>query len=61
MKRVLKKIGQNIAILVASFLCALAIFSITKNPSLFLSSVLSVKEQQVIVQKNRDAAYKAQS
>lgn len=61
MKHLVKKIGQNTTILVASFLCALAIFSITKNPGLFLSSVLSLKEQQVITQKNRDAAYKVQS
>ncbi len=61
MKHLVKKIGQNIAILVTAFLCALAIFSITKNPNLFLSSVLSLQEQQFITTKNRDAAYKTQS
>ncbi|MEI7563145.1 MAG: hypothetical protein WCJ39_05795 [bacterium] len=61
MKHIFQKIRKNTAILIASFLCALAIFSITKNPNLFLSSVLSIKEQQLITTKNRDAAYKTQS
>jgi hypothetical protein len=61
MKKAFSAISKNIVIFCAAALVATGLFSITKNPNLFLSSVLSIKEQQFIATKNRDAAYKTQS
>ena len=60
-KKLLGSTKQNIGIIIAAAFLAFGLFYISKNPDLFLASVLSVQEKQYIVQKGRDIAYKTNS
>lgn len=52
---------QNIGIIIGAAFVAFGIFYISKNPDLFLASVLSLQEKAFIVEKWRDIAYKTDS
>ncbi|EKD25029.1 MAG: hypothetical protein ACD_80C00131G0032 [uncultured bacterium (gcode 4)] len=52
---------QNIGIIIGAAFVAFGIFYISKNPDLFLASVLSLQEKAFIVEKWWDIAYKTNS
>lgn len=61
MNRSLKsRLFLNFKILVWALFIALAVFYVSKNPSIFQASVLSLQEIQTIHTQGRDIAYKNQ-
>jgi len=58
MKVIAHKLRKHLAIIFAAAVCALVIFFVVNNPSLFQASILSLQEKAFMNEKKRDVAYK---